>query len=60
MPSNDPIFHQYEILRGMGISIKALLTIFKRGWFLRNFNKVINFYSKGAYVKVSNFYYGNY
>ena len=31
-PSNDPKFHQYEILAGVGRSTSTPLTTFNKGW----------------------------
>lgn len=34
-PRRDPKFHQIEMFDGVGRSIRELLMIFSRGWFLR-------------------------
>ena len=40
MPSSDPKFHQDEMFDGVGRSIKASLTIFRMGWFLRKLGAI--------------------
>lgn len=36
----DPKFHQAEMFEGAGRSIRALLTIFSRGWDFRMFGAI--------------------